>query len=176
MKKIILFLTLILSLVCAGGLIYEAHQMSNLQEKQIDSATVSNLALDIVNPLFYTVDDVLQYKNTLKEDCYVDSVFAAIDAEILSQVANVVINKQSRCDKYDIIREFREHSDVYLNLKPRPTSTTNTNETEAPEDKPEETGREDVLKLIGTTSVNYQDTIIDGKKVKAKIVTHTTYE
>lgn len=173
MKNFLLILALALAVIGAIVSFVGIQKVEKVETTSLDSAAIVKLLKSQTNPSFTSVEQILAYRQDLNKESFIDSVLATMPVETLTDVATVVINKRGSTTQGDIVEEFRQNRQVYTHL--HPTATENPANT-TPPDQAIQDSINAVLQYVGTTSINYKDTVIDGKPVKQKIVTHVTYE
>ena len=120
------FLAFILS--CIGVVVLSAvtslgvHNYLSQNEDSIEKATVnvelSELAEQVTNPKWSTVEEVLQFRQQMQETAAYDSLFLSIPTSVLGNIAQVVIGRSPGATKRDIVEEYeRNYDSVYKYIK-----------------------------------------------------------
>lgn len=142
-----------------------------LSEANVDSLVQLSIK-DVANPTFYSIEEVMMYRNLDADQKRLDSTFYAMPDNIVEKVAGVLINRDGAACKRSIVMEYQADTrGIFNNLPNEPvaeqqksqnTSTSepvasislttegNTTVTEAPQ-----------TRVVSTT---VKDTTIDGKR------------
>ena len=183
MKKLILGLTLVLS-ICAlalsGFTAYKVDKLSLSDDKAsyVDSLVLSSVQ-NTVNPLFSSVDEVLTFRDLSVEGESIDNEFNLMPEELLKTVAGTLIKREGHASKRSIVYEYRANRTVYDNL---PVPTQDSNDSKSATDGT--TGASSAggmpYSRLDTvpTEVEYSqhDTTINGKTYKVRTKTEKKYE
>ena len=161
-------------LICAGSVwcfngVFPWDKEAPLSEANVDSLVQMSIK-EVANPTFYSVDEVMVYRDMNANQKALDSAFYALPDKIIEKVAGVLVNRDGAACKRSIILEYNANRSIFDNLpddpvaeKPQNQSTTteqpiasvsivqegSTTVTEAPP-----------TKVVSTT---VKDTTIDGK-------------
>lgn len=174
MKNFLLVLALSLAVIGAIVSFVGIQKVEKIETTSLDSAAIVQLLESQKNPSFTSVEQVLSYRQAIKKECFIDSVMDAMPVETLTDVVTVLINKKGGATQSDIVEEFRQNKQVYTNL--HPTAAQNLPVDNTPPNSTAQDSIDNLLQYVGTTSINYKDTVLNGKPVKMKTVTHVTYE
>ena len=123
MKNFLLILALSLAVIGAIVSFVGMQKVEKIETTSLDSAAIVQLLESQKNPSFTSVEQVLAYRQTLKKECFIDSVMDAMPTETLTDVITVLINKKGSATQADIVEEFRQNKQVYSHL--HPTATEN---------------------------------------------------
>lgn len=161
--------------ICAGSVwmfngTFPWDKKAPLNETNVDSLVHMSM-MDVVNPTFYSVDEVMVYRDLDTDQKKLDSIFYAMPDKLVEKVAGVLINRDGAACKRSIVMEYQADTrGIFNNLPDEPvaeqqksqnTSTSepvakielvkeeNTTVTEAPR-----------TRVVSTT---VKDTTIDGK-------------
>lgn len=162
-------------LICAGSVwcfngIFPWDKEAPLSEANVDSLVQLSVK-DVVNPTFYSIEEVMVYRNLDADQKRLDSTFYAMPDNIVEKVAGVLINRDGAACKRSIVLEYNANRGIFDNLPNEPvaeqqksqntstsepvasislTTESNTTVTEVPQ-----------TRVVSTT---VKDTTIDGKK------------
>ena len=110
----------LLSVVSSAGynLWYENHADACISQE--DTTTyVQNAVAQVLNPTFMSIDDVNQYYQKVTDESSIDSTFRSIPFETLVNIAQVIIGREGRATKRDIVYEYRQkYKSLYQYIKP----------------------------------------------------------
>lgn len=124
----------------------------------------------IVNPVFYSSAEAMDYQETLVSNAHVDSCFMHMPPTVLRNVSNVCIKRSPFPTKADIVAEYTDNRAVYDNLPAQSTSNDQLSTTNTTEQKGKTTTAEGSHTEVGniptSTEYNIRDSMIDGKKAK----------
>lgn len=172
--------------ICAGSVwmfngTFPWDKEAPLTEANVDSLVQLSIK-DVADPTFYSIEEVMVYRNLDAEQKRLDSTFYAMPDNIVEKVAGVLINRDGAACKRSIVMEYQADTrGIFNNLPSEPvaeqqksqsTSTSepvasislttegNTTVTEAPQ-----------TRVVSTT---VKDTTIDGKKatITTKVEKH----
>ena len=170
MKNFLLVLALALGVIGAVVSFIGIQKTEKVEETYVDSAAVVKLFESQMNPSFTTVEQVLAYKKAVYMRTQEDSIFNTLSPQTLADVTTVVVNKKGSATPSDIVEEFRRNNGVYDNLHPVATETT------PPDDKIQHAIDSVIEEQVGPMTITYEDTVINGKPKRKKVVTSVTYE
>lgn len=142
-----------------------------------DTTFVAQQFEQLTNPLMYSVDEILMFRELKLDRLSVEDQFMAMPEEIVKNVATVLLRRHSPYKDggimmSDIVHEYLQNKDVYDNL---PSSEKDSLQVTQQVDR---TGtdlgtRSDSVYL---TSYKYRIDTINGKPVRVKIKTEESYE
>lgn len=151
-----------------------------LSEAVMDSIVQLSIK-DVVDPTFYSVEEVMVYRNLDADQKRLDSTFYAMPDNIVEKVAGVLINRDGAACKRSIILEYNANRDIFDNLP---------NESVAEQQKSQNTSTSEPVASISLTtegkttvtegqptkvvSESVKDTTIDGKatRITTKVEQH----
>lgn len=126
-----------------------------------DSIVTASITAAIVNPMFASANEMLNFKQRCAQEKANDSLFMSLNEKVLIDVYNVCSNKyNTSVSKNMMMDEYRANKHVYDNLTK--ASTDNGEQKEVSATKEELPATIVVKKSIETS----YDTIIDGKKYR----------
>lgn len=135
-------------------------------EETVDSL-VNAKVKQTVNPIFYSVDEVLVYQDLTNDGNKIDSAFSVMPEDILKNVSHVLLKKYGTATKKDIVMEYYNHKDIYPNL-PKSTESVTKDSTASTNDKGKKSG-------VFSTSYRYKTDTVDGVPVKIQIKEEQSY-
>jgi hypothetical protein len=141
----------------------------------VDTAQVAQLIEDWMNPSLYSVEEVLTLHQEMINADSIDKAFTSIPTPIVKNVATVLLKNPNykSIKKKDIIGEFRQHKNIYINI---PSATIQTKDTVKPVDlNATDLGNRRGNKII-STAYSYRTDTINGKPVRIQIKTEESYE
>lgn len=151
-----------------------------LNEAVMDSIVQLSIK-DVVNPTFYSIEEVMVYRNLDADQKRLDSAFYAMPDNIVEKVAGVLINRDGAACKRSIILEYNANRDIFDNLPNEPVAeqqksqNTSTSEPVANISLTTE-GKTTVTEGQPTkvVSESVKDTTIDGKvtRITTKVEQH----
>lgn len=171
-KKIYVLLGLVFALLFAGITVtscnYEVRKKSEIPVDETPQPTG-----------FENLKAVIDYQQWLVESYTIDSVFRAMPVQVLTNVTQVLLNRQGPgFDIDEIVDEYRSHIDIYNNLESPVAleSSNNTNNENAVMEgqRATESDTNDTIK-VGRVYYNFKDTVVNGKKARIITKTETTY-
>lgn len=122
MKKFIsglflVLLTVLLSVVCTLAIQTYVLPIQTDDERVWE---IANLAIeDAQNPTFTSVDESMAYYEQLVDGEITDSFIVSIPRETYKQISTVVIGREGKCVRKDILSEYlRNYNPVYQYLAP----------------------------------------------------------
>lgn len=133
-------------------------------EETVDSL-VNAKVKQTVNPIFYSVDEVLVYQDLTNDGNKIDSAFSVMPEDVLKNVSHVLLKKYGTVTKKDIVTEFTSHKDIYPNLPKTPDPIT---EDSVVKTKGKKSG-------VFSTSYKYRTDTVDGVPVKVQIKEEQSY-
>ena len=133
-------------------------------EETVDSL-VNAKVKQTVNPIFYSVDEVLVYQDLTNDGNKIDSAFSAMPEDVLKNVSHVLLKKYGTATKKDIVTEYYNHKDIYPNLPKTPDLVT---EDSVVKTKGKKSG-------VFSTSYKYRTDTVDGVPVKVQIKEEQSY-
>lgn len=137
----------------------EPKQPEQKQEVKAEPATFASQLEAVINPAFTSVEDVVIFQSSLQSDLSIEASFLEIPVDVLKNVSNVLIAKNGRATKRDIVTEYKAQKDIYDNLtKFKP---------EIDEDPTAVEGQQ--LPEPMNVSYHYEIDTIDGKPVRVLI-------
>ena len=174
MRKFLMFLTLLLSIVLCSSCNKLGIGNSDNYDTS-DSAMVAEYVGELTNPHLMDVAEVLTLKQSMLEKQSVDSQFVSIPDNVLRNIVSVLSKDPKFKDgftKHNIIDEYGRCRRIYDNL---PKDAPTVQDTAKSVDK---TGTDLGSRPTGVISNSYSfrtDTI-QGKPVRIKIQTIESYE
>lgn len=172
-------------LICAGSVwcfngTFPWDKEAPLSEANVDSLVQLSIK-DVANPTFYSIEEVMVYRNLDADQKRLDSTFYAMPDNIVEKVAGVLINRDGAACKRSIILEYNANRDIFDNLPNEPVAeqqknqNTSTSEPVASISLTTE-GKTTVTEGQPTkvVSESVKDTTIDGKttRITTKIEQH----
>lgn len=142
---------------------------SKTLEETIDSL-VNAKVKETVNPVFYSVDEVLVYQDLTNDGNKIDSAFSIMPEDVLKNVSHVLLKKYGTVTKKDIVTEYHNHMDIYPNLMPIQKATDN--------DSTQATNKEGLKNKksgVFSTSYRYRTDTVEGVPVKVQIKEEQSY-
>lgn len=141
----------------------------------MDSISVAQAIEYAQNPLFVSIEDIVDYRTAYYENKSVDSVFFSLSPATIQNVASVLLDKcPGGITKEDIVKEYKKNQSVYDGLPDAKVTNTAPVKDTAEVDRTA-TDLGDRRKIISTRYSMRTDTI-DGKPVKITIKTEEYYE
>lgn len=137
---------------------------SQTLEETVDSL-VNAKVKQTVNPIFYSVDEVLVYQDLTNDGNKIDSAFSVMPIDVLKNVSHVLLKKYGTVTKKDIVTEYHNHMDIYPNLPKTPDATI---EDSVVKTKDKKSG-------VFSTSYKYRTDTVDGVPVKVQIKEEQSY-
>ena len=137
---------------------------SQTLEETVDSL-VNAKVKQTVNPIFYSVDEVLVYQDLTNDGNKIDSAFSVMPEDVLKNVSHVLLKKYGTATKKDIVTEYYNHKDIYPNLPKTPDPIT---EDSVVKTKGKKSG-------VFSTSYKYRTDTVDGVPVKVQIKEEQSY-
>lgn len=152
-----------------------------LNEAVMDSIVQLSIK-DVVDPTFYSVEEVMVYRNLDADQKRLDSTFYAMPDNIVEKVAGVLINRDGAACKRSIVMEYQADTRGIFNNLP--------NEPVAEQQKSQSTSTSEPVASISLTtegkttvtegqptrvvSESVKDTTIDGKatRITTKVEQH----
>lgn len=161
--------------ICAGSVwmfngTFPWDKEAPLTEANVDSLVQLSIK-DVADPTFYSIEEVMVYRNLDAEQKRLDSTFYAMPDNIVEKVAGVLINRDGAACKRSIVMEYQADTrGIFNNLPSEPVAeqqqsqNTSTSEPVAKIELVEE-GNTTVKEAPRTRVVNttVKDTTIDGK-------------
>lgn len=138
-----------------------------------NQTTIEESVDQYFNPTFDDVDALIMYRDILAKDYVADSVFRCMPETALKNAATVCINRYGNATPRGVVDEYQANMDVYSNLKP-PLSNSTQNEEPSICEKP--SIKNEATQTTRAVSHEYYDTIIDGKKAMIKLTKEVEYE
>lgn len=135
----------------------------------VDSVYVAEYIEAAENPTFTSISEVRIAQKQLAEKYSVDEVFLNMPDNILNNVVNVCLNKNTVFTKTDIVNEYRANKDVYDNLDLQPTSADNNTVKK-------DTAKEERRKPVGKVSYRYEMDTVEGTPKRVLVKEERTYE
>ena len=172
-------------LICAGSVwcfngTFPWDKEAPLSEANVDSLVQLSIK-DVANPTFYSIEEVMVYRNLDADQKRLDSTFYAMPDNIVEKVAGVLINRDGAACKRSIILEYNANRDIFDNLPNEPVAeqqknqNTSTSEPVASISLTTE-GKTTVTEGQPTkvVSESVKDTTIDGKvtRITTKVEQH----
>jgi len=160
------------ALLAVGGItIYdnyrgETHMNDTAIMQYVDSVAASHVA-DYSNPVFDDIDAVITYRDFALDDKSMDEVFLSMPDQDLSNVARVLINREGKFSKRELVLEYLDHPDIYPNLG-------NTDAEEVNKAATDLGIRSDSAVL--SREFKYRTDTINGKPTKVRIMTEEKIE
>lgn len=138
-------------------------------EETVDSL-VNAKVKQTVNPIFYSVDEVLVYQDLTNDGNKIDSAFSVMPEDVLKNVSHVLLKKYGTVTKKDIVTEYHNHMDIYPNLMPIQKATDNdsTQATNKGGSKNKKSG-------VFSTTYKYRTDTVEGVPVKVQIKEEQSY-
>lgn len=140
-----------------------------LNEANVDSLVQMSIK-EVANPTFYSVDEVMVYRNLDANQKKLDSVFYKLPDNIIEKVAGVLINRDGSACKRSIVSEYNANRDIFDNLPDNPVAEKPQNQNPATEQPIAnvsivQEGKTTVTEAPPTrvVSTTVKDTTIDGK-------------
>ena len=123
MKKGILFMmgfliTLIMCFTSCGS----KYDPGSTYEDSTQVTPTFPESVSYTNPTFTSVVDIVCFSDSVCKKFESDSVFRSMDAQVLANVAHVLIYRNGSCTIQDVVDEYLLHKDIYSNL-PQNNST-----------------------------------------------------
>ena len=172
-------------LICAGSVwcfngTFPWDKKAPLCEANVDSIVQVSIK-DVVNPTFYSVDEVMVYRSLDASQKQLDSAFYALPDKIVEKVAGVLVNRDGAACKRSIVLEYNANRGIFDNLPDAPVAesqksqNTSTSEPIASINLTTE-GKTTVTEAPPTrvVSESVKDTTIDGKatRITTKVEQH----
>lgn len=142
---------------------------SQTLEETVDSL-VNAKVKQTVNPIFYSVDEVLVYRDLTNDGNKIDSAFSVMPVDVLKNVSHVLLKKYGTITKKDIVTEYHNHMDIYPNLMPI-QKTADSDSTQAKNKE----GSKDKKSGVFSTSYRYRTDTVEGVPVKVQIKEEQSY-
>lgn len=141
-----------------------------LTEANVDSLVQLSIK-DVVNPTFYSIEEVMIYRNLDADQKRLDSTFYAMPDNIVEKVAGVLINRDGAACKRSIVMEYQADTrGIFNNLPNDPVAEKPQNQNPATEQPIAnvsivQEGNTTVTEAPPTrvVSTTVKDTTIDGK-------------
>lgn len=158
-----------LILVCAiGVLAYMAHKGGYLKTITQQETVIQG---DPGCPeVFYSKADVFNYQTELRRQLEEDSIIASLDLETLSNIIDVVLDRDGSISLDALVKEYKVHKQIYdaigkdqtppneVTSKDQTPTAIEQNSEDTPTASPEEHNKDETYMMIDTT--------INGKKMK----------
>jgi hypothetical protein len=151
-----------------------------LSEANVDSLVQLSIK-DVVDPTFYSVEEVMVYRNLDADQKRLDSTFYAMPDNIVEKVAGVLINRDGAACKRSIVLEYNANKGIFDNLPDAPVADTPQNQSTSTSEPVASIS----LTTEGKTTVtegqptrvvseSVKDTTIDGKvtRITTKVEQH----
>lgn len=132
---------------------------------------VAQQIMDVENPVFIDVNDVLDYQQQQIDNTTTENLFLSLPEYVLKNVAEVLFRKGVVVTKYTIVNEYRRCSDIYNNL-PKNAANDSINEVDK---SATDLGDRNADKIISSSVKRRTDTI-NGKPVRIITKTEESYE
>lgn len=146
-----------------------------LSEESIDSIVHTSLQQS-VNPVFTDVDAVLVYRELEISGNQIDSLFLSLPTNILKNVATVVINKDGRATKLNIVHEYLANQQVYDNLASDNVLPLKKLESLSTMEESRATKVDSASTPVDEITYRQHDTTLNGKPYKVTIEQKKKYE
>lgn len=158
--------TLLIGVLLTLGCVYvyeskvEPRTLSTENLSKLDSI-VSAKIMEEINPVIYSVDEILTFRENLSTNKAGDEVLLTMPENVLKSVAGTCIRRSGMTSKLEIINEYVNNKNIYDYLPP---------DTTVQKDEP--VGEKKIL----STSYKQRTDTIDGKPVKIMIKTEESVE
>ncbi len=165
------YFALLVVMICAVIGLHSCDKVNAVcSSNGVDSVYVTECIKATANPTFTSLTEVKVAQKQLAEKYSVDEVFLNMPDNILNNVVNVCLNKNTVITKTDIVNEYRANKDVYDNLDSQPTSANNN------------TVKKDTVKegqrkpTAGKVSYRYEMDTVEGTPKRVLVKEERVYE
>ena len=166
MKKFVIVLAAILTVIACVTSCDKAKELVNTEEKTVETIE------EYLNPTFDDVNVLLTYRDVLSKEHQMDSVFLTLPEPVLKNVVTVLLNKYGETTREDVVNEYVKNKEIYDNLRTPPLpSTTEANDSA---DKIINGLVQESHQKTRAVMYEFKDSIINGKKVRIKITHEIT--
>lgn len=168
MEKFKTAMIAILMLVTIGVLAYMAHKEGCFETITQQETVIQG---DPGCPeVFYSKADVFNYQKDLRQQLEEDSIIASLDLETLSNIIDVVLDRDGSISLDALVKEYKVHKQIYdaigkdqtppndVTSKDQTPTAIEQNSEDTPTASPEEHNKDETYMMIDTT--------ISGKKMK----------
>ena len=164
------YFALLVVMICAVIGLYSCDKVNAVcSSNGVDSVYVAKYFESVTNPIFTSIEEVRIAQKQLAEEKTADEVFLNMPDNILNNVVNVCLNKNTVITKIDIVNEYRANKDVYDNLDSQPTSADNNTVKK-------DTAKEGQQKPAGKVSYRYEMDTVEGTPKRVLVKEERTYE
>ena len=166
MKKFVIVLAAILTVIACVTSCDKAKELVNTEEKTVETIE------EYLNPTFDDVNVLLTYRDVLSKEHQMDSIFLSLPEPVLKNVVTVLLNKYGETTREDVVNEYVKNKEIYDNLRTPPLpSTTEANDSA---DKIINGLVQESHQKTRAVMYEFKDSIINGKKVRIKITHEIT--
>lgn len=95
-----------------------------LETEQQLNDRIEQQVTQILNPTFTNTISASLYRQKCIDDANATQLFCSIPDPVFEDIVKVLINKYGEADKSSIIKEYKIHQDVYDNLHPQDSITS----------------------------------------------------
>lgn len=147
---------------------YDNNPVTKFVAQSVGTAEISECLDSLTNPEFVSINDAFVARDKFANETYVDSVFLSLSPNALQNVCSVILKRQAKFTKYDIVGEYSKGEDIYniLTLPPKtaPTESNSTLSTKLETTVPTAVEAPPTRAVDPAESSSYKDTTIDGRK------------
>lgn len=129
-----------------------------------DTISVTERVEAVINPVFLTTVEALDYQQSLIENDEVNVSFKKIPRNTLGDICSVLIKNNRSLTKKAIVDEYKSHKDIYETLS---ESTGNKKSDDS-------IARKDKIPI--SVSYQYKTDTVNGKPVRIKVKQEEYYE
>lgn len=177
---VLLVATLSIGLYQSKGGTFPWHKTDSKTVEQTIDSLVQLRMHDVANPDFFSVEEIFAYRDVVKQQEQLDSAFYALPADIVENVAGVLIKRDGAACKRSIVLEYNANKDIFDNLPNPPVADTQQSQNTSTSQPVADIS----LVMEGKTTVtegqptrvieSVKDTTIDGKatRITTKVEQH----
>ena len=154
---ILLGLVLTFAICCTSCDKLRMIQSEVIDKEDVDSIVAESVT-NYINPLFSSVDEVIEFRNVTMDSELIDQAFLEMPEDVLRNVVSVCLKRDGYASKRSIIYEYRANADVYNNLPKNQNDTssaaTDTSSVQKGTSAGGEPYRQDSIKTKDTINLN----------------------